>query len=185
MGHLHFRGFWKPLQGHGVVTPFDPLSELHLVMHHWSQVAQKLAGDYFQGTGSSLRVKAEAVAPEKPTGIGNGKELKPKQPKPTASLGASKTCLWGLPYCTYVWSSKKERSMNQSSWATLGTWILLQSPNLFALSCSKVIKAKYCKMAEKKSLIQNNIWKKQLTKSIIYMPSILLGTDSFYADIPE
>lgn len=161
--------------------PFDPLSELRLVVHHWSQVAWKLAEDYFQGIGYSLRIKAEAVATEKPTGIGNGKELKPKESKPTGSLEASESCLWGLPYCTYSWSSKKEkrisRDMNQTSWATLGTWTLLQSQNFFALSYPELIKAKYWKMAEKQSLIQIIIRKKQLTKSIIYMPSILLGID--------
>lgn len=165
----------------GRAAPFNPPSELHLVVHCWSQVAWNLAEEDFQGVGHSLRVRAEAVATEEPTGIANGEELKPKKSKPTESLEDSETCLWGLSYWTYVWNLKKERSisrdMNQTSWATLETSTLLQSQNIFVLAYPKFIKAKYFKIAEKQNLIQIDIWMKTLTKSIIYMPSVPLGAD--------
>lgn len=85
------------------------------MVRHRSHAARKLAEDYFQGIGYSLGVKAEAAATEKPTGMGGGEELKPKQSKPTGSLEASESCLWGLPFCTCIWSSKKRKGGSQGT----------------------------------------------------------------------
>lgn len=177
--HFHFQRFLEASKGAELPLLILPLCELHLVVRCWSQVAWNLAGDDFQGVGHSLRVRAEAVAAEEPTGIADGKELKPKQSKPKEPLEASETCLWGLSYWTYVWNLRKERSIsrdvNQTSGATLETWTLLQSQNVFVLAFPKFIKAKYCKIAEKQNLTQIDIWKTTLTKSIIYMPSVPSG----------
>lgn len=158
MCHLHSRGFGEPPQGHGRAAPLDPLGELQhrCIAEPGSQqriFSRALDIQWeFEITQWLPRSQLEEVIVNTQSQSFNG--AWPKQSKPTGSLETSESHLWGLPYCTYIWSSKKGKDLKgrESDWlSNTGNLSTAARPNFFALSYPKLIKTKQCKISEKQT----------------------------------